>query len=128
MDTISNMLTTIINAQRVGKARVAVPYSRYRERLAQLLQEKGLIAKVRVQEGSLSKLVLTLAYGDDKQPRISGVRRLSTPGQRRYVKHANIPYAFDSRGLIVLSTPGGLMDDAQARQQGLGGELVCEIW
>lgn len=128
MDTIANMLTTIINAQRVGKQRVALPYSKFKESLAQLLQSKGLVAAVRVQEGPRSKLVVTLAYQDETIPRISGVKRLSTPGRRLYAQQQDIPRPLTEAGSIIISTSQGLMDDATARRNGVGGELVCEIW
>lgn len=128
MDTIANMLTAITNAQAVGKQRVAVPHSRFKESLANLLQQKRLVSAVRIQAGPQPKLILTLNYQDDGRPAITGAKRLSTPGQRRYASRQDIPYALDSAGIIVVSTPQGLMDDRQARRQGIGGELVCEIW
>lgn len=128
MDAIANMLTTIINAQRVGKPRVAVPYSRFKEQLAKLLREQGLLAAVRVQEGPRAKLVLTLAYDEAGSARIKGVRRLSTPGQRYYVSSHKIPFSQVQSGMMIVSTPQGLMAGMQARRAGVGGELVCEVW
>ncbi|MEX1997214.1 MAG: 30S ribosomal protein S8 [Candidatus Andersenbacteria bacterium] len=128
MDTIANMLQTIINAQRVNKKRVAVPYSRFKESLARLLQEKGLLASLRVQEGARSQLILTLAYTEAGKARIHGLKRLSRPGQRLYVSAGDIPYSLDGLGVVVVSTSKGLMDDGRARKEGVGGELVCEIW
>lgn len=123
------MLTALLNAQRVGKTRVAVPYSRFKEQLAALLHAKGLIATLRVQEGVRPHLIMTLAYeGQSRDPRLHGVRRLSTPGRRLYVGHKSVPHPVQVRGAIVLSTSQGLMDDGQARQIGIGGELICEIW
>lgn len=129
MDTIANMLTSLLNAQRVRKDRVAVPYSRKREALGRLLQAKGLLANLRVQEGPQSKIIMTLLYDTvTLEARIHGVKRISSPGRRRYVKRNAIPYPFNSTGSFIVSTPQGLMDDKAARKQGLGGELVCEIW
>jgi small subunit ribosomal protein S8 len=122
------MLITIFNAQQVKKARVAVQYSKFKESFAKLLQEKGLLSAVRVQEGPRSKLVLTLAYDDDGAAVIHGVRRLSRPGQRLYTPSDKIPYSLDGVGSVILSTSKGLMDDAKARKIGIGGELVCEVW
>ena len=84
MDPIADMLTTIINAQRVKKKRVAIPYSKFKEDLLNLLQRKGLIAKVRVQDSPKSKLVVTLKYDNQEMPVIHGVRRKSKPGRRIY--------------------------------------------
>jgi small subunit ribosomal protein S8 len=128
MDTIANMLTTLINAQRVRKQRVVVPYSRYKENLARLLQEKGYVADLRVQDGPQPKIIITLAYTEAGQPKIQGVRRLSRPGQRRYANRSEIPFVRDGLGSILLSTSQGLVDDTRARKLGIGGELVCEIW
>lgn len=129
MDAIANMLTSILNAQRVGKARVAVPYSRFKEQLAALLQEKGMLATMRVQEGARPQLILTLVYDEEsRKPRINGVRRISTPGRRLYVGHGRVPYPVQSSGAIVISTSQGLMDHGRARTLGVGGEVVCEIW
>ena len=126
MDTIANMLTTILNAQATGKQRIALPYSRFKESLAKLLKEQGWIASVRVQEGPTHKLIVTLAYDEDGKPRLSGARRLSKPGLRRYAKSSDIPFA--DQGVIVISTPQGLMDGAKAREHSVGGELICHIW
>lgn len=129
MDNIANMLTTIINAQRVGKPRVAVGYSRLKEALVRLLQTKGFIAAVRVQEGPQQQLIITLAYDEQsRQPRIASLKRISTPGRRQYVQRDQVPYPLTDRGVIVLSTSQGLMDDRQARAAGVGGELVCEVY
>lgn len=129
MDAIANMLTSLLNAQRVGKTRVAVPYSRFKEQLANLLSDKGLVAAYRVQEGVKAQVILTLAYDEESgRPRIQGVKRLSTPGRRQYAKHGHVPYPVQAQGAVVVSTPQGLMDDGQARRAGIGGELICEIW
>ncbi len=128
MDTIANMLTTILNAQKVNKKRVAVPYSRFKESLARLLQDKGLIASFRLQEGPLPKLIISLAYNNGGQARIHGLRRISSPGQRIYVPKSDIPYSLDGIGIVIVSTSKGLMDDTRARKEGMGGELICEIW
>ncbi len=127
MDVIANMLNIIVNAQQVGKERVAVPYSSNKQRLAGFLQAKKMIAKVRVQEGGIKKLVLTLKYVDG-QPIINRVKRISKPGRRYYVGHKDLPRAGGRPGFYVLSTSGGLKDEVEARKEGLGGELICEIW
>lgn len=122
------MLTTLINAQRVGKRRVAIPYSSFTKELLEFLQQRGLVASVRVQEAPRAKLVVTLKYDEDNQPIIHGVRRLSKPGSRYYARARAIPYRYAKVGLIVLSTSRGLKDDRAARQEKVGGELICAIW
>lgn len=128
MDTIANMLTTILNAQRARKQRVAVPFSRFAESLAQVMREHGWLGDVRVQEGPRSKLILSLSYDDAGKAKLHGAKRLSRPGQRLYAPSADIPYSYDGVGSIIISTSQGLMDDRHARQKGLGGELICEVW
>lgn len=127
MDPVADMLTTLVGAQRVGKERVAVPYSRFKEQLAGLLQKKEAVAAARVQEGSRPKLIITLAYRDGK-PKVRCARRLSRPGRRRYVTKEKLPWASGRPGFYVVSTSAGLMDEVEARRRGLGGELVCEVW
>lgn len=128
MDPIADMLTTLLNAQRVQKKRVALPYSRFKEELLALLQAKKIIGSYRVQESPIAKLVVTLAYDEWQQPHLNGVRRLSKPGGRVYVQKTDIPYSRDGAGLVVVSTSQGLMIDKEARKAKLGGEVICEIW
>ena len=128
VDVMGNLLTSLTNAQRVGKKRVAVPYSGYKKDFLEFLQRQGVVAAVRVQESPRAKLVVTLAYDDAGQGKITGAKRLSKPGRRWYAKHNEIPYTYDGYGFIVVSTPEGLMIDFKARKQGVGGELVCAIW
>lgn len=127
MDPISNMLTAIRNAQMVNKERVAVPYSEFKAELAKFLQEQGLIIKTRVQDGEKKRLIITLAY-EDKRAVIQTVKRLSKPGNRKYVKSGELPFTGNRPGIYVVSTSSGLMNQDKARKKGLGGELVCEIW
>ena len=128
MDTVANMLTTLINAQRVNKVRVAVPYAKMQESLLKFLKEKKRIASMRVQEGEKPKLVVTLKYDEDKNPAIRGVRRVSKPGARKYVSAAAMPYTKHGDAFFVVSTSKGIIDEVTARRTGIGGELICEIW
>lgn len=128
MDPVADMLTSLINAQRVGKKRVAVPYSSFKQNILAILQEKGFIGNVRVQESPRAKLVVSLAYDEQGMPRIRGVKRLSSPGSRKFARHTNIPFSHEGFGTIILSTPQGLMDEKKARGEHVGGELICVIW
>lgn len=128
MDTVGNMLTTIVNAQRVRKERVALPYSRLNEKLVELLVAQKRLATFRVQEGTPAKLIVTLQYDPTSLPGIRGVRRISRPGARHYVSREDLPYPTHGEGFYVVSTPQGLMSETQARKSGLGGELIGEIW
>lgn len=128
MDPIANMLTSLMNAQRVGKKRVAVPYSTFKKSLLDFMQQKGFVASVRTQESPISKLVVTLAYDENEKPVLQGTRRLSKPGARYYVASDDIPYSYRGIGMMVISTSKGLMTDNEARRQKLGGEAICALW
>lgn len=128
MDTIANILISLVNAQRVGKERVAVPYSRLNERLLTLLKDRERVADFRLQEGPQAKFVVSLRYNSDKHPGMAGIRRISKPGGHCYVTKAELPYPKHGQGFFVISTSRGLMDERQARKEKLGGELMCEIW
>ena len=127
MDTVAQMCVSLINAQKVGNPRVVIPYSQFKEQIARVLREKGYVAHVDVRDENPKKLVITLAY-NGKEGRLHHIRRLSTPGKRRYVSKDDIPYAADGHGIVVLSTSRGVIDDRRARREKLGGELICEVW
>ncbi|MBI1833698.1 MAG: 30S ribosomal protein S8 [Candidatus Andersenbacteria bacterium] len=128
MDPIADMLTSLINAQRAQKKRVAVPYSRFKEALLATLQEQGFVSSVRTQDSPAAKLIVSLAYTEDGSPRLNGVKRLSTPGRRRYAGATQMPYNYTGFGKIIVSTSKGLMEADKAKKEKLGGELVCAIW
>lgn len=127
MDTIANVLTTLLNAQRVGKPRVALPFSKLTERLLEVLKSRRKVADMRLQEGQPGQLIVQLQY-EGKEPAIRGVRRVSKPGGRKHVSKENLPYPSHGEGFYVVSTSRGMMDEKKARREGLGGELMCEIW
>ena len=127
MDTIANMLVTLINAQKVGKERVVVPYSQFKKSLLGVLQRKGVVSKIKVKDGVKPKLIVTLAY-DKERPKISRIQRVSKPGCRVYVTYKELPYRGGRPGFYVVSTSSGLMDEREAKQKKLGGELVCVVW
>jgi small subunit ribosomal protein S8 len=106
-----------------------MPHSNLKEHLAGVLKGEGFIDDVRVSEGEGPKtLTLVLRYGRDRQSAIDGVRRVSTPGRRVYVRHDRIPRVRSGMGVSILSTSRGVMTDKEARRQRVGGELLCEIW
>lgn len=128
MDSVANTLTILLNGQRVGKERVAVPYARFTKNFLEFLKKENLIGDVRVQETPISKLVVSLAYDEDDTPKITGAKRISKPGRRVYAGSSNLPYTHQDRGMIIVSTPDGLMDEKHARGKNVGGELICAIW
>ena len=128
-DPIADMLTRIRNAALARHDRVELPHSRLKENLAGVLKSEGYVDDVRVSEGEGPKtLVLVLRYGRDRQSAIDGIRRVSTPGRRVYIRHDRIPRVCSGMGISILSTSRGVMTDREARKQRVGGELLCEIW
>jgi small subunit ribosomal protein S8 len=128
-DPIADMLARIRNAALARHERAEMPHSNLKEHLAGVLKGEGFIDDVRVSEGEGPKtLTLVLRYGRDRQSAIDGLRRVSTPGRRVYVRHDRIPRVRSGMGVSILSTSRGVMTDKEARRQRVGGELLCEIW
>jgi small subunit ribosomal protein S8 len=128
-DPIADMLTRIRNASMARHDRTEMPHSRLKEHVAGVLKAEGYLDDVRVSEGELQKtLTVVLRYGRDKQAVIDGVKRVSTPGRRVYVRHDRIGKVCSGMGISILSTSRGVMTDREARKQRVGGELLCEIW
>ncbi len=126
-DPISDMLTRIRNAGAAKHPVVAMPSSRMKVALAEVLQQAGYIGGYKV-EGDVPKtLSLDLKY-QDKTLVIEGLKRVSTPSCRIYVGCDEIPRVMGGMGVAVLSTSKGMMTDRQARQARLGGEIVCYVW
>jgi small subunit ribosomal protein S8 len=126
-DPISDMLTRIRNANRALLPSVDVPHSRMKESIAGILKREGYINDFAV-EGQLPRVIkLRLKY-QGKKSVIEGLRRISTPGLRRYVGSTDIPRVRGGLGVAVLSTSEGIMTGNQARKKNLGGELVCYVW
>lgn len=126
-DPISDMLTRIRNANSALLPLVNVPHSKLKESIATILKREGYIQDFAV-EGQLPKtLKLKLKY-QGKKSVIEGLRRVSTPGLRRYVGSTDIPRVRGGLGVAVLSTSEGLMTGNQARKKNLGGELLCYVW
>ena len=126
-DTISDMLTRIRNASRVLLPTVEVPHSRMKESIAQILKHEGYVAEVSV-AGKVPKTIkLKLKY-EGKRSVIEGLRRISSPGLRRYVGATEIPRVHNGMGISVVSTSQGVMTGTQARKSNLGGELICYVW
>jgi small subunit ribosomal protein S8 len=131
-DPIADMLTRIRNAALARHDRVSLPASRLKRTIADVLKAEGYVADVAVETADDSAvtdtLTLTLKYGRDRAPAIEGIRRVSRPGRRIYVRAQEIPSVRSGLGIAVLSTSRGIMSDRQARKAGVGGELLCEIW
>jgi len=137
MDKISDMLTSIRNAQAVLKPTVSIPFSNLKYEIAKILERKGFIEKIEKKGKKDKKTIeITLKYlssealakeDGDRVPAISGLKRISKPGQRIYT-HKEIKPIKGGYGMAIISTSRGLLTDKEARKQGLGGEIICEIW
>ena len=130
-DPISDFLARIRNAILARHAEVLAPSSKIKQRLCDLLKDEGYIVgwDVRPQSG-FEEIVVRLRWADSpfRTNAITGLRRRSRPGQRMYVRHGTIPKVRSGLGIAILSTSRGLMTDRAARKEGLGGELLCEVW
>lgn len=128
-DTISDMLTRIRNGLMAKKSEVVLPYSNFKHSLAKVLQAEGWIKIVEVKETEgIKNISLQLKYDQTGSPVISGIKRVSKPGQRIYSARTEIPRVMGGMGTTIVSTSKGLMTDKEARQNKVGGEIVCQIW
>ncbi len=128
-DPISDMLTRIRNALHAGRRRVVIPHSRLKAEIARILQGEGYLEEVAEGgDGVRKTLELVLKYERGKVPCIRGLRRMSTPGLRRYAGKGEIPRVLGGLGIVILSTSQGLMTDREARRRKVGGEVLCYVW
>lgn len=128
MDTIGDFLTRVRNAIKARHQYVIVPASNLKYAISTILQEQGYIEGVeRIADSKQGELRITLKYKDGS-PAIMGIRRISTPGLRRYTKATEAPRVLSGLGIAILSTPRGVMSDKQARQMNVGGEILCYVW
>ena len=122
------MLSRIKNATRVEKRAVSVPYSRIKHQIADVMVEEGYLKKVTVDGDGVTKtLLIDLSY-KGKRPAISEIKRVSKPGLRAYVNAQNIPNVLGGKGMVILSTPKGLMTGKKARKAHIGGEVICSMY
>lgn len=129
-DPIADFLTRIRNAAMAKHPRVDLPASKLKVELARILKEEGYISTYRLVEESKTKKTLRvfLKYTGDKRSVITDLRRVSRPGCRVYVGKSEIKPVFGGMGINILTTPRGLMTGRAARKNGLGGEVLCEVW
>lgn len=127
-DPISDMLTRIRNAHLALLPVVELPHSKMKESIAAILKNEGYISEFQVEGKPLRRLKLKLKYGAGRKAVIEGLKRVSTPGLRRYVGATEIPRVLNGMGTAIVSTPRGVMTGSDARKQNLGGELLCFVW
>ncbi|HOO87786.1 MAG TPA: 30S ribosomal protein S8 [Synergistales bacterium] len=130
-DPIADMLTRVRNANMVYHESVDVPMSKIKMEIARILKEAGYIKNFKVvndPKKAYSSIRLFLSYGPNRERVIQGLRRISKPGRRVYVGHADLPKVMGGLGIAVISTPKGLKTDTEAGTLGLGGEVLCYVW
>jgi len=131
-DPIADMLTRIRNALMAGHPSVAVPHSKMKLAIAQILKEEGYVEEVSVVDGDpVATIVIRLKYWGNRRERrsvITNLQRVSKPGRRIYVGRDEIPWVLSGLGISILTTPKGVMTGQQARREGVGGEVLCYVW
>jgi len=128
-DPIADMLTRIRNGQRARFSQVDIPSSRLKVNIAKILKDEGFIKNLDVQPDQRQGILrVYLRYDDEANPLINGIRRVSKPSRRVYVRAREIPPVMSGLGVSILSTSKGLMTDRQARRENVGGEILCSVW
>ena len=128
-DPISDLLTRIRNAVMVAKSNIEIPHSKFKFQLTSLLKDEGYVSDVKITgEGTKKIINIELKYSEDGASVISGMNRLSKPGNRVYSSFDKLPRNNGGLGTVVVSTSRGLLSDSEARKRKLGGELICEVW
>jgi small subunit ribosomal protein S8 len=128
-DPIADMLARLRNANSAYHDTVAMPHSKIKANIAEILQAQGYIAGWHVEDATVGKtLTLDLKYGPSRERSIAGLRRVSKPGLRVYAKSTALPRVLGGLGIAILSTPRGVMSDSEARAQNVGGEVICQVF
>ncbi|MGM0414078.1 MAG: 30S ribosomal protein S8 [Bacillota bacterium] len=128
-DPIADMLTRVRNANNAGKSTVNIPASNIKLGLAEILKEEGFVNDVKmIERYPQNDIRVYLKYGEDDEKVITGIKRISKPGLRVYVKKDEIPQVLGGLGLAILSTSHGVLSDKEARKKGVGGEVLCYVW
>ncbi|MBQ8925281.1 MAG: 30S ribosomal protein S8 [Clostridia bacterium] len=128
-DSVADMLTRIRNANAAKHDTVEVPASNMKKAIAQILVDEGYIKSFTVEEdGKQGIITITLKYGPNKSPVITGLRRVSKPGLRIYTSCEDMPRVMKGLGVAILSTPKGVMTDKEARKANVGGEVLAFVW
>ena len=128
-DPIADMLTRIRNANAARHASVDVPASNMKKAIAEILKNEGFIADYEVIEDNKQGMIkVTMKYGANKERVISGIKKISKPGLKKYAKAGEIPKVLGGLGIAIISTSHGVISDKEARRLGVGGEVICYVW
>lgn len=126
-DPIADMLTRMRNALAVKKREVVLPYSKIKLGMVELLAKNGYVEGFSVNKNAFEEIEVVLKYNEGR-PKIQHLKRISKPGCRIYAGKNELPYVLNGMGTAIISTSKGLMTLQEAREQGCGGEILCEIW
>lgn len=127
-DPIADMLTRIRNAIAVGKHEISLPHSKIKENVAISLRNNGFLYDVDTTDLSVGKQLHIVINPEGENAKITEIKRLSKPGRRSYTNAREIPVIKRGRGVLIISTSKGLMTGAEAKAQGVGGELICQVY
>jgi small subunit ribosomal protein S8 len=128
-DPIADYLTRIRNALGSGHDDVQIPASRLKEEMSRILKEQGYIRDFHRKPAKVGEAIeIRLKYTEDRRPVIIGLERISRPGRRRYVDHTEVPRVHGGTGTAIVSTSVGVMTGHEAKQRGVGGEVVAYVW
>ena len=128
-DPIADYLTRVRNALRADHTEVEMPASRLKKEISRILVEQGYVTSYEVEPTAVGESIrIQLKYTEDRDPVISGLRRISRPGRRRYVGGAKLPRVQGGMGTAIISTSTGVMTGHEAKQKGVGGEVVAYVW
>ena len=128
-DPIADMLTRIRNGLQARHTQVEMPSSKIKVNIARILKDEGYIKDYEVTKDVPQPVLrVSLKYTPDRKSVVSTIKRISKPGLRRYSKRVDIPLVLDGMGLVIMSTPKGLMSGKEAFRRNLGGEVICEVW
>jgi len=128
-DPIADMITKINNANKVYLEKVDIPASKMKEKIIQILEKEGYISSYKkIEDYKQGILRVFLKYGPNKERVITEFKRVSKPGLRIYRDWKNLPKVYNGLGIAIVSTNRGIMTDSEAREQHLGGEIICKIW
>lgn len=128
-DPIADMLTRLRNANAAYHETVSMPYSKMKGRIAEILQREGYIKSYEVEDATVGKsLTLYLKYGPERERALAGVRRISKPGLRVYAKSTKLPKVLGGLGVAIISSSSGLLTDREAKEKGVGGEVLAYVW
>lgn len=127
-DPVGDLIIRIKNAGAVKKEYIDVPHSRHKHDIAAKLKDLGYVADVEKRGKEQKTLRITIAYNEDGSPKVTNVKRVSKPGRRLYTKSRDAHSVKFGEGALIISTPLGILSDAEARQNRAGGEMLFQIW